>query len=59
MLFSKQITVRSGAGEGQHQNIIFNAINQKPVRLDMTLPMPDPITRQCVVFILFRKRFTP
>ena len=59
MLFSKQITVRSGAGESQHQNIIFNAINQKPVRLDMTLPMPDSITRQCVVLILFRKRCTP
>ena len=45
-LFSKQVAVRSGSGEGQHQNIIFNPVNQKPVRLNVALPMPDPIPRQ-------------
>lgn len=48
----------AGAGQGQHQNIVLHPIDQQPVRLDMTLPVSDPITRQGVVAVLLRQRLS-
>lgn len=56
--FAKQITVASCAGQGQHENIVLNAVDQQPVRLDVALPVAYPVSGQSMVFVLFRKRFT-
>ncbi len=48
-----------GASQGQHQNIIFDAVDKQPIRLDMTFTIPCPITRQLMVSVLFRQYFTP
>ena len=42
--FAENVAVRPGAGQRQHQNIIVNAVDQQPVRLDMTFPMSYPIS---------------
>ena len=57
-LFIEQITVGSGAGQCQHQNIILNAVDEQPVRLDMAFPVADPVTGQSVVAVFIGKGFT-
>lgn len=57
-LFIEQITVGSGAGQRQHQNIILNAVDEQPVRLDMAFPVADPVTGQSVVAVFVGQRLT-
>ena len=57
-LFPEQVAVRSGAGQGQHQHFILDAVDQQPIREDMTLTVSDPITGQRVILVLFGERFT-
>ena len=56
--FPEQITVRSGAGQSQYQHIVLHAVNQQPVREDMTFPMSHLIPGQHMVLVFLRKRFT-
>lgn len=51
VLFSEQVAVRSGASQGQHQHFILNAVDQQPIREDMTLTVSDPISGQCVILV--------
>ena len=55
---SKQIAVRSSAGQRQHQHIVLNTVDQEPVRENVAFPMPSPVPRQAVVFVLLRQQFT-
>ncbi len=57
--FAEQIAVCSCTGQRQYQHIILNPINEKPVRLDMTFPVPHPIAGQLVVSVFLRQGFTP
>ena len=57
VLFTEQVPVCSGASQGQHQYIILNAVNQQPIREDMTLTVSRPIPGQSVISVLFRERF--
>ena len=57
--FAKQITVASCAGQGQHENIVLNAVDEQPVRLNVAFPMPHPIAGQLVVFVFLWQFFTP
>ena len=57
-LFIEQITAGSGAGQRQHQNIILNAVDEQPVRLDMAFPVADPVTGQSVVAVFIGKGFS-
>lgn len=56
-LFIEQIAVGSGAGQRQHQNIILNAVDEQPVRLDMAFPVADLVTGQSVVSVFLWERF--
>ena len=56
-LFAEQVAVCAGAGQRQHQNIIFYAIDKQPVRENMTFPMACPIAGQVMVTVLIRQRF--
>jgi hypothetical protein len=38
--FSEQVTVRCCSRESQHKNLILNAIEQQPIRLDMAFSVP-------------------
>ena len=38
-LFAEQVAVCAGAGQRQHQNIIFYAVDKQPVRENVTFPM--------------------
>ena len=42
-LFAEQVAVCAGAGQRQHQNIIFYAVDKQPVRENVTFPMACPI----------------
>ena len=50
--------MRTCAGQGQHQNIVFNPVDQQPIRLNVTFPMPYPITRQIMVLLILSERFS-
>ena len=56
-LFSEQIAMRSGSGQDQDQHVFFDAINQQPIRENVTFPKPNPVASQAVIAILFRQRF--
>ncbi len=56
-LFAEQVAVCAGAGQRQHQNIIFYAVDKQPVRENMTFPMACPIAGQVMVTVLIRQRF--
>ena len=43
-LFSKEIAVRPGSGKCQDQKIIFNPVDQQPVRLYVAFPVTNPVT---------------
>ena len=43
-LFFKEIAVCPGSGKCQNQKIIFNSVNQQPVRLYVALTVSDPVT---------------
>ena len=51
-LFAEQVAVCAGAGQRQHQNIIFYAVDKQPVRENMTFPMACPIAGQVMVTVL-------
>ena len=55
--FSKQVAVRPGAGQRQDQDSIFHAVDQQPVREDMTFPVAGPIPGKSVVLGFFGERF--
>ena len=57
ILFSKQITVCSGTGQCQYQDIILDAVYQKPVRQNMAFSVPDLIPCQRMITIFLRQRF--
>lgn len=57
-LFSEQVAVRPGAGQGQHQHFILDAVDQQLIREDMTFTVSDPISGQRVILVLFGERFT-
>ncbi len=56
-LFAEQVAVCAGAGQRQHQNIIFYAVDKQPVRENVTFPMACPIAGQVMVTVLIRQRF--
>ena len=56
VLFSEEIAVRPGAGEGQDQYIPLKAIDQQPIRQDVTLSVTGPISGQGMIAVLFRQR---
>ena len=56
-LFAEQVAVCAGAGQRQHQNIIFYAVDKQPVRENMTFPMACPIAGQVMVTVLIWQRF--
>ena len=56
-LFAEQVAVRPGAGKRQNQHIILYAVNEQPVREDVTFPMAHPIAGQIVIAVLLRQRF--
>ena len=58
ILYSKQITVRPCPGQGQYQDCILDPVDQQPVWLNMTLPVPFPIVGQFVIPIFRRQWFS-
>ena len=56
--FAEQVAVRPGAGQRQHQHIILYAVDEQPIREDMTFPMAHPIAGQIVIAVFLRQRFT-
>lgn len=42
-LLAKQATVRSCTGQRQHQQIVLNTVNQKPIQENVALPVTGPI----------------
>ena len=48
--------MRSGSGKCQHQNIALNAVDQKPVGLNVALPVSTPVAGQVMISVLRRKR---
>ena len=46
----------AGAGQGQRQDIFLNFVNQKPVRLNVTFPVPAIIPGQRMIPIALGKR---
>ena len=56
LLFTEKVTMRTGAGEGKHEHVIFYAVDQQPVGKDMTLPVAGPVSGQSMVTILFIQR---
>ena len=53
--FSEQIAVRPGPGQGQHQNIILNAVDKQPVGQHMALTVSGPVPGQGVVPVFLRE----
>ena len=47
-LFAEQVAVRPGAGHRQNQHIILDAVNEQPIREDVTFPMAHPIA--CLLY---------
>ena len=45
----------AGAGQGQRQDIFLNFVNQKPVRLNVTFPVPAIIPGQRMILIALGK----
>lgn len=56
-LFAEQVAVWPGAGQRQNQHIILYAVNEQPVRENVTFPMAHPIAGQIVIAVLLRQRF--
>lgn len=56
-LFIEQITVGSGAGQSQNEHIVFDAVDEQPVWLDVAFAMADPIAGQSVVSVFLWERF--
>ena len=56
-LFAEQVAVCACPRQRQHQNVVFDAVNQQPVGLNVAFPMPDPIAGQFVVAVFGRQRF--
>ena len=56
-IFIEQITVGSGAGQSQNEHIVFDAVDEQPVWLDMAFPVADPVTGQSVVSVFLWERF--
>ena len=52
--FPEQIAVRSGSGKRQHQNTALNAVDQKPVGLNVALPVSAPVAGQVMISVLRR-----
>ena len=46
----------SGAGEGQHKDIVVFFVHQKPVWGDMALSVPEPFSFQLMVSVTRRQR---
>ena len=53
-IFAEQVAVCAGAGQRQHQNSIFYAVDKQPVRENMTFPMACPIAGQVMVTVLIQ-----
>ena len=53
--FGESIAVRPGSGQRQHQHIIFNAVDEQPVRENVTFPVACPIAGQIVSAVLLRQ----
>ena len=51
--------MRAGSGQKEDQISVINAINKQPVRLDVAFPEVGIIAGQCMIHILWRKRFLP
>lgn len=57
-LFIEQITVGSGAGQSQNEHIVFDAVDEQPVWLDVAFAMADSIAGQSVVSVFIGQRLT-
>ena len=53
---SEKITVRACAGKYEHQHIVFDAIDQEPIRGDVAFAITFVIPGKRMVAILFRQR---
>ena len=49
--------MRSCSGQRQDKDIIFDTVDQQPVRENMAFPVSHPIAGQRMILVLFRKRF--
>lgn len=47
----------AGAGQSQNEHIVFDAVDEQPVWLDVAFAMADPIAGQSVVSVFLWERF--
>ena len=47
----------AGTGQSQNEHIVFDAVDEQPVWLDVTFTMADPIASQSMVSVFLRERF--
>ena len=50
--------MRPSTCQCQHKHIVLNMVNEQPVWENMTFPITHPITRQIVIAVFIRQRFT-
>lgn len=50
--------MRPGTCQCQHKHIVLNMVNEQLVWENMTFPITHPITRQIVIAVFIRQRFT-
>lgn len=55
--FIEQISMRTRAGK--LQLVVLDAVQQQPIRIDMKVAGPSPITRRRVIVVEGRKRLRP
>lgn len=48
----------SCTGQRQHQLVIFNPIDQEPVRQNVAFAVSDPVAGKRVILVLFRQCFS-
>ena len=56
--FSEQIAVRSCSRQSEDKQFFFETVDQQPVRSDMALTMPQPVSCQGMIVVLFRQYFS-
>lgn len=49
--YSEQVAVRAGARQREHEDIVFDAIDEQPVWLDVAFAVARPVTGKGVVLV--------
>jgi len=52
----KQIGMASGMGKNNFTVLLVNAIDEKPIRFNMTFPFPPMISMQRMIFVFWQQR---